>query len=53
MDKPKCFGTYKSTFAKQGRVCRSCFAAQDCKVTEPKRGRPAKVSEPEEVQADE
>jgi len=31
MDKPNCYGKYSETFPKQGRACRACFCAVDCK----------------------
>jgi lipoate synthase len=50
MDKPDCFGKYKATFPTQGKTCRACSFAQECKVIEPKKGRPSKkLSEPDEL----
>lgn len=54
MDKPKCFGKYEATFPGNGKVCRACPFAQECKITEPKRGRPSKTkeSQPELMEED-
>lgn len=49
MNKPDCFGKYKATFASNGRGCRACFFAQECKVIEPKRGRPSKKDAEAEI----
>jgi len=39
MNKPSCYGKYSETFPKQGRACRACSLAIECKELKPVKNK--------------